>query len=229
MMEQGSNLRKVVQVVLSVTVLLLLLLTAVRLLLTSAFVQVEYNMPGFPEDPYGMTKEQRLEIAPVALEFLLNGADASFLGDRTFEDGSPMYNAREVSHMVDVQKLTEKFLNAWYGSIAVFAAILVLAWLGKWMPAFKTMLSKAGLTTIIALGTLILLILLSFNAVFVGFHRIFFEGDSWLFLYSDTLIRLFPERFWQDAFILVGVFTFASGLILWRVFRTKPAVLNTEE
>lgn len=229
MMEQGSNLRKVVQVVLSVTVLLLLLLTAVRLLLTSAFVQVEYNMPGFPEDPYGMTKEQRLEIAPVALEFLLNGADASFLGDRTFEDGSPMYNAREVSHMVDVQKLTEKFLNAWYGSIAVFAAILVWAWLGKWMPAFKTMLSKAGLTTIIALGTLILLILLSFNAVFVGFHRIFFEGDSWLFLYSDTLIRLFPERFWQDAFILVGVFTFASGLILWRVFRTKPAVLNTEE
>lgn len=221
MMKEGSVSRKVVQVVLSITVLLLLLLTGVRLLLTNAFVQVEYNMPYFPEDPYGMTKEQRLEYAPIALEFLLNGADGSFLGDRTFADGTPMYNEREVSHMVDVQKLTMAFLNVWYGSIVLFAAILLWAWRGGWMAEFKQMLSKAGLVTIIALGTLILLMSISFDAVFVGFHRIFFTGDSWLFLYSDTLIRLFPERFWLDAFIFVGVFTFGGGLILWRGFRRK--------
>ncbi|MEJ2757843.1 MAG: TIGR01906 family membrane protein [Anaerolineales bacterium] len=229
MMEQGTNLRKVVQVVLSVTVLLLLLLTGVRLLLTNAFVQTEYNMPYFPADPYGMTKEQRQTYAPLAMEFLLNGADVSFLGDQTFDDGTPLYNMRELAHMVDVQKLTEKFLNVWVGSITVFSALLAWAWLGKWMPEFKSMLSKAGLVTIVALGTLILLIAISFDAVFVGFHRIFFSGDSWLFLYSDTLIRLFPERFWLDAFVLVGVFTFAGGLILWRVFRTKPVSLSSEE
>ena len=38
-----------------------------------------------------------------------------------------------------------------------------------------------------------------FFSFFAGFHSLFFEGDSWLFLYSDTLIRLFPIRFWQDA------------------------------
>ncbi len=229
MMEQGTLLRKVVQVVLSVTVLILLLMTGVRLLLTNAFVQTEYNMPYFPEDPYGMTKEQRQTFAPLAMEFLLNGADVTFLGDQTFDDGTPLYNMRELSHMVDVQKLTEKFLNVWYGSIGVFLAILAWAWLGKWMPAFKSMLSNAGLVTIIALGTLILLIAISFDAVFVGFHRIFFTGDTWLFLYSDTLIRLFPERFWLDAFVLVGVFTFAGGLILWRLLRDKHATTLTEK
>jgi integral membrane protein (TIGR01906 family) len=53
----------------------------------------------------------------------------------------------------------------------------------------------------------------SFSFVFVGFHLIFFEGDTWLFLYSDTLIRLFPTRFWRDVFIFVIALTLAvSGL-----------------
>ena len=65
------------------------------------------------------------------------------------------------------------------------------------------------------LGALLLLMALSFDFIFTEFHHLFFEGDSWLFLYSDTLIRLFPERFWMDAFIIVGLFTLAGGLGLW--------------
>jgi integral membrane protein (TIGR01906 family) len=216
-------LRKIVQGVVPLLVLLLLLLTGIRLLLTNTFVRLEYSMPNFPEDLYGMTKAERLTYAPIALEFLLNGADESFLGDLTFEDGSPMFNERELSHMVDVQVLTGYFLRVWVVSILLMASIGIWAWRGAWWEEFKVMLSNGGLFTIILLGTLILLLLLSFDLVFVGFHRIFFEGDSWLFLYSDTLIRLFPERFWQDAFILVGVFTLAGGLALWRVFRQRPA------
>jgi integral membrane protein (TIGR01906 family) len=47
---------------------------------------------------------------------------------------------------------------------------------------------------------------------FEGFHAIFFEGDSWLFLFSDTLIRLFPIRFWQDAFLFAALIAVAGGL-----------------
>ena len=49
---------------------------------------------------------------------------------------------------------------------------------------------------------------------FAGFHSLFFEGDSWLFLYSDTLIRLFPIRFWQDAFLLAAVIALGAGVAL---------------
>jgi uncharacterized membrane protein len=43
---------------------------------------------------------------------------------------------------------------------------------------------------------------------------LFFTGDSWLFLYSDTLIRLFPMRFWQDAFLFAGALDVLGGLAL---------------
>ena len=207
--------RTIFQVVVSILIFLGLLLTGVRLLLTDSFVKIEYNMPYFPDDPYGMTKAERLAYAPLALEYLLNDEDISFLGDLTFDDGSVLYNERELRHMVDVKVLTGKFLNIWYGVLVGLVLLIVTAWRGNWLEEFKYMVSRAGMFVLIVLGTLVLFMLLSFNAIFTGFHRIFFEGDTWLFLFSDTLIRLFPLQFWQDAFIAVGVFTLLGGLGLW--------------
>jgi integral membrane protein (TIGR01906 family) len=53
-----------------------------------------------------------------------------------------------------------------------------------------------------------------FWGFFTAFHQLFFEGDTWLFLYSDTLIRLFPLRFWQDAFLLAAVIALGGGVAL---------------
>jgi integral membrane protein (TIGR01906 family) len=64
---------------------------------------------------------------------------------------------------------------------------------------------------------------LSFLTFFESFHAIFFQGDSWRFLYSDTLIRLFPLRFWQDAVIFLLVFVALLGLLMGVVLRPgKP-------
>jgi hypothetical protein len=43
-----------------------------RALLTPLFLQIEYNMPYFPPDEYGFTKEDRLKWAPYALDYLVN-------------------------------------------------------------------------------------------------------------------------------------------------------------
>jgi len=63
----------------------------------------------------------------------------------------------------------------------------------------------------------------SFDWLFTQFHHLFFEGNSWLFLYSDTLIRLYPERFWVDAFALMfgGALLEAVmlGGVMWRLLR----------
>jgi integral membrane protein (TIGR01906 family) len=69
-------------------------------------------------------------------------------------------------------------------------------------------------------------LIVAFPVVFVGFHRVFFEGDTWLFLYSDTLIRLFPERFWQDAFLFIAVATLAEAAILLLVCRRWARALS---
>ena len=56
-------------------VMVILVLLAVRLLLTPWFPAVEYRMPGFPDDPYGFTLEQRLEYSRLALDYLLKPFD----------------------------------------------------------------------------------------------------------------------------------------------------------
>lgn len=75
--------------------------------------------------------------------------------------------------------------------------------------------------TVSLLVLIIFLVLFSFNTFFVSFHNVFFQAGTWQFLYSDTLIRLFPERFWQDAFLLVGVVAIGLGIVLGLAFVIK--------
>jgi hypothetical protein len=63
-----------------------------RLLLTPVFPQVEYRTPGFPADDYGFTVQDRLHWSTISIDYLVNNADISFLGNLTFPDGSPLFN-----------------------------------------------------------------------------------------------------------------------------------------
>ena len=62
---------------------------------------------------------------------------------------------------------------------------------------------------------------IAFGVIFVLFHNIFFESGTWTFFYSDTLIRLFPERFWRDTFIAIGLLAGGGGLALGLLLRDK--------
>ena len=73
-------------------------------------------------------------------------------------------------------------------------------------------LSRGGFLTLGLLAVLGLYASIDFWGFFTFFHGLFFKGDSWLFEYSDTLIRLFPLRFWQDVFIWVGVIVIGGAL-----------------
>lgn len=224
--ETGSGIstgEKAAGWVIAVVIPLVLLMTSVRLLLTPQFVDIEYSMPGFPEDAYGMTFPQRRQYAKLALDYLLNDEGISFLGDQHFEDGTPLYNERELSHMEDVKELTQAVMNVWILLLAGLVIVGVLAWrFGHW-EAMRAGLARGGQITIGLIVLVLVFVALSFNALFTGFHRIFFEGDTWLFLYSDTLIRLFPLRFWQDVFIALGVLALLGGLGLWWFARPAPS------
>ncbi len=196
-----------------------LLLTSVRLLLTPAFVRLDYALPGFPQDAYGFSMPDRIDWADVALEYLLNDEPIAFLGDLRFEDGEPVYNERELKHMLDVKILVQQAMSVWLAAIA--ASVVLLLLIGQfagWDRALQAIRSGARATLVI-MGVLLALIAAAFQFVFVGFHRVFFQGDTWLFLYSDTLIRLFPERFWLTAFVGIVVGTVGLACVLWFVSR----------
>ncbi len=206
-----------------------LVLTNVRLMMSTAFVNLEYNVPGFPADPYGFTKEDRLQYSAVAVAYLLNDAGIEFLGDLTLPPekvvnsaiGERMYNDRELKHMLDVKNVVRGALAVWMVSVVlVIGSAAALAWKPETRPLLRSgLLIGAGITVGLLL-LVVLYVLVGFSTFFVQFHRVFFEGDTWLFNWYDTLIRLFPARFWQDAFIWIGGGALLEGLIVgaaaWR-------------
>jgi integral membrane protein (TIGR01906 family) len=210
----------VLRIGLQVVLPIVLVLTSVRLLLTNAFVETEYRTPGFPADPFGFTLQDRLYWAPIARDYLLNDAGISFLGDLRFPDGTPLYNERELRHMQDVKRLVQVALKVWAWGIGVSILLGAGLWLLAGWGALRVGLTEGARNSLILMALLVGGILLAFSFVFVGFHRIFFTGDTWLFLYSDTLIRLFPEPFWRDAFVAIGLLTGVQAGAVYLVARS---------
>lgn len=196
-----------------------------RILLTPLFFTIEYRMPYFPPDQYGFTLEDRLHYAPYAIDYLLNSAEISYLGDLTFDDGSSLFNERELSHMLDVKVVTKAALNVWYVVVATLAGLGAWARFGKWWQAYRLGLKRGGWLMIGLVAAIGLFGVIAFQQLFVLFHALFFEGDSWLFLFSDTLIRLFPVQFWRDIFLWAGVISVGGGLILG-IFLKTPITEN---
>ena len=198
-----------------------LALSGVRLMMTPAFLNIEYNVPGFPEDSYGFTKQDRLYWSRIALDYLTKPAGIEFLGDLRFQDGTPVYNERELSHMVDVKIAVRATLTVWLVSLVGLVVLALWAWWGGWVELYRAGLRRGGFLTAVLVGSIILFALLSFRVFFVAFHEVFFKPGTWMFLWSDTLIRLFPERFWQDIFIYVGTIALVLGLIIGFGLRKK--------
>jgi integral membrane protein (TIGR01906 family) len=201
---------------------------ALRILLTPLYYTIEYNMPYFPADEYGFTKTDRLKWAEPSVEYLINDADISYLGDLQFDDGTPIYEERELSHMHDVKVVVQGSLRVWYIVNLILLVLAVSAGRGGWMPTYVDGLRRGGLWMIGLAATLAFIagagILLDPNIFwnfFAWFHTLFFEGDTWLFAYSDTLIRLFPIRFWQDAVIAMAVIALGGGAGLAFGLKTK--------
>jgi len=192
-----------------------LIANAIRVLATDAFVRWELGRDGFPPDRYGLTDERREELALLGLRSIEAGSEGIVLLERaTLPDGSPAFDERELSHMEDVRRL---FVPIQRGSLAV---VLALAVLGialartRLRAAVPRGLLAGALATLAIAVLLVPVILLGFDGFFTRFHEVFFEGDSWRFSSTDTLIRIYPERFWEDVSQLAAVLTVLQALVL---------------
>ncbi len=130
--DQMENFNEVFQGLTSIAVVVLvpvfLLMTSIRVLISPNYPLVEYQMPGFPADPFGFHSEERLEFAQVSVEYLLNSEPISFLGNLKMADGSPLFNDRELSHMLDVKILVQGMLRAWWIILGGLLLIGFFAW-----------------------------------------------------------------------------------------------------
>jgi integral membrane protein (TIGR01906 family) len=202
-------------VAIAVSVTPILVVNAFRVLATGTFVRAELGRDGFPPDGYGFTTDERKELALLGLRSIQPGSDGIvLLGRARLPDGSPAFGLRELTHMRDVRRL---FGIALRGQLVALAVIAALA-LGLARTRFRTVVPLgllAGAVATLAIAVLAVpLILLGFDGFFVRFHEVFFSGDSWRFNNADTLIRIYPEQFWQDVSRLAAGIAVAQALVL---------------
>ena len=193
----------------------------IRVLLSPIFPNIEYRMPYFPPDIYGFSTQDRLHWGMDGINYLLNGADVSYLGDLKLSDGTPLFTEPELSHMHDVKVVVQNFLKIWYIVIVVLILIGIWAWRGKWLTTYSQGLRRGGWLTLALALTIGVIATIGasgngdlFWSFFADFHHLFFQGNSWLFPDSDTLIRLYPLQFWQDAVLSIGIISALCGLAL---------------
>ncbi|MFD1214808.1 TIGR01906 family membrane protein, partial [Arthrobacter sp. GCM10027362] len=209
------------QVLLAVAFPLLLLIGAIRLVCTPLFLWAEYHRPGFPADGFGFSTEDRMTYGSYAVDFLLNWAGPRYLGGLAGPDGRPLFLPSEVSHMADVKTVvTAAFLA---GTVLLVLALACLLYLRRNCPGgVRRGLFAGAAATLLLVLVLGVLGALNWQGFFTGFHRLFFTEGTWTFYADDTLIRLFPGRFWMDAGLVIAVLVLmVASLVLAVTWPTR--------
>jgi integral membrane protein (TIGR01906 family) len=211
---------RLVQLVLVLALPVCLLVADLRIATGHWFVRWEYGKANFPPDPYGLSTAERIRLATVCVDYLATNAPLSLLADLRLPGGEPAFNARELRHMADVQAVYSRISMAGVvAALVLLVGIVVLLAAGHARRRVPAVLLRGSLLTLGLLGAVGAYMALRWDTFFTQFHQLFFEGDTWTFPYSDTLIRLFPMQFWIDvAVVIVSLLLVAilvAGAVGW--------------
>ncbi len=182
---------------------------AAMLFMQPLSIKVEYSRPGFPPDRYGFTKAERYRLAVIGLESVVLPGKLDDLAAARTDDGKPAFNQREVRHMTDVRRLVARLQALW-----VAMAVLAIAATFALKEGARKYWGYGGVFTLATLVVLTLLVWWNFDWFFTEFHHLFFQGNTWLFPETDTLIRLYPWRFWNDLTWGVGITAIVVSALL---------------
>jgi integral membrane protein (TIGR01906 family) len=202
------------KILLLIFIPLWILISTVQIISTNIFLSFEYNKIDFPIDSFGFNKEQRLDYASQNLRYVREGLPITFL-ERQRNGEQPLYNNRELSHMGDVQNVFQFFATLWVVLTILIGILGALLWI---RPGGRNLvpglIRNSGLITAGMIATIGFIAVIGWDTWFQIFHKLFFAPGSWTFLYTDTLIRLFPQKFWMDAVFTLSGLSIAAGLLI---------------
>ena len=143
-----------------------------------------------------------------------NGVTAPlFLDEQTTQ-----VDLADVRHMEDVKSVV--WLDYWLFVVSAlysagyFTAMLI----GKRNQKRQDLasgLKRGGIATIGLICFLGVFAVTSFDWFFTTFHEIFFPQGNWQFPMGDHMITLFPDGFWSDVTLLVGLVALVLAVIVW--------------
>ena len=140
---------------------------------------------------------------------------------------APVLSDAERAHMRDVRGVFAGFYVVAIAGAVVLAAAFVLARDRAARARLWRRLSRSG--TVIAVVTVVGggVGVLVFDQAFTIFHEIFFPGGNWAFdPRTDKLVQIFPDQFWSDTTIAVGILIIALAIGLRWLGRRRASRLE---
>ena len=185
---------------------------------------------------YGWNRNQIENSTGLSIDQLNSGSDhikSYFNNDEEYlnliiiEDGIKysLYNEKEILHMKDVKHLIKLTQNT-----IIFSGLFILAYylvtiftaksLRKSIEQIRRSSKISAYSTVGFLAFVGLLASINFTWLFRQFHFISFSNDLWqLNPNTDYLIAMFPQRFFLETTIFIGVLTIIEFIIYMIVLR----------
>lgn len=167
---------------------------------TNSFYTEQYIAIGAMEDT-GMSIEDLDKTTTMLLDYLNDRRDDLEMPVEKWGEIKPVFNEREISHMVDVKNLYATAAKIMYISLAL--ALLIMAYLFKKDGKAQFFISAVrGYKTSLAVAIILCVIFgiaftVGFNSFWTLFHEIVFTNDLWLLdPRTSTMINMYPLPFW---------------------------------
>jgi integral membrane protein (TIGR01906 family) len=202
----------------------LLFIVALPVALITTNIRVAVNEPRVFE--YAIDEYGAVEVSGIPRAELLRGSaelrdyfsndDEEIVVAVRNDEGElvSLFNTRERAHLQDVKNVFQGLFRVQEGAV-IFVLVYVVGvfiWAREGtLRGLSTQVLISGLLSLVVLGMAGGIALVGFDSAFTQFHEALFDNDLWL-LDPDTdhLIQMFPEAFWQDVSLWVGLATLAQ-------------------
>ena len=202
----------------------LLFIVALPVALVTTNIRIVANEPRlyqYATDHYHTTEtthipRSELLRASGELRAYFNNNDDTIFVRVTNDDGEPvsLFNSRETAHLRDVKSLFQTSFRVQEVAVIFVLAyvVAVFIWAREYsLQALAREVLIAAAVSAAAVGVIGGFALAGFDSTFERFHFLFFTNDLWqLDPATDHLIQMFPEDFWRDVTLWVGVGTLAE-------------------
>ena len=184
------------------------------------FIEYEYSKRDFPKDRWGLSDNIRKDLAKLGLKAVLSKEGLEEFKKARLPTGRKAFRKKEIKHMEDVNRFLSKFFFLSY----VFSIFWLIVLVFQKKRAWKLLL-YSSIYTFLFFAFVSLIVFASYEKAFEMFHNYFFGKTSWRFSNYDTLLRIYPMKFWFDGTVvlaiiafLINIFILSLGVILRRKY-----------
>ena len=213
-----AYLRRGLAVLFVVAVPLLFICSSV----TYAFNEMRLYSYGF--DKYdislrtGITDEGLRESARTIRDYFNSPGSPLVLRAEVHGEDRELFTERELIHMADVKRLLWGVYGLGAGAMAyLLGYVAVSLWRRGSSDGLRLALWGSEVTVVFVVGVG-LISLVGFDSLFLLFHQVSFANDFWqLDPRRHFLVMMFPQGFWLDATLFVGILALGKSVILGTV------------